>query len=178
MANVNIFITSNESSADLSNRLKHATDNPKREANSIENYFAGLASGFRHAKVDVQVQGSNGAYASGTLTLASVVATNACTINGVSFACVASGATGNQFNRGADDTATAANLAATINASVSASVQNVVVASSSGAVVTVQAFVLGPIGNLCTLTGSANIAASGANLSGGTYSASIYSFGL
>ncbi len=51
-----------------------------------------------------------------TLTLAAVVATNAVTVNGVTFTAVAVGAVGTQFNVGANDTATAANLAAAINA--------------------------------------------------------------
>ena len=50
------------------------------------------------------------------ITLASVVATNTVTIDGVVFTAIASGATGTQFNVGGNDTATAVNLAASINA--------------------------------------------------------------
>jgi hypothetical protein len=63
---------------------------------------------------------------------ASVVATNAITINGVVFLCVASGATGNQFNVGGTDTISATNLAAVINASVTAGIAGMVTATSIG----------------------------------------------
>lgn len=105
--------------------------------------------------------------ASGTLTLSSTVATNAFTVNGVTFTCVASGAGANQFNVGADDTATAVNAAAAINASVSALVAGYVTASSALGVVTVTAVDHGIFGNLVTITGTTNIVASGARLTGG-----------
>ena len=68
-----------------------------------------------------------------TITLTSVVATDAVTVGETTFTCVASGATGDQFNVGIDDTATAVNLAAKINALEG------VTATSDGAVVTVTA---------------------------------------
>lgn len=51
-----------------------------------------------------------------TLTLSSTDPGDAVTINGTTFTAVASGAAGHQFNVGASDTATAANLATAINA--------------------------------------------------------------
>ncbi len=110
--------------------------------------------------------------ASGTLTLTSVVATNACTVNGVTFTAIASGAGANQFNVGLTDAATAANLAAAINASVSALVAGYVTAAvtstaSSPAVVTVYSTDYGIYGNQTTITGTTNIVASGAKLTGG-----------
>ena len=51
----------------------------------------------------------------GTITLSSVIAGNSVTINGVILTCVSSGASGQQFNVGASDTITAANLAACID---------------------------------------------------------------
>jgi len=50
-----------------------------------------------------------------TLTLAGVVATDTCVVNGLIYTCVASGATGQQFNVGATDADTATNLATVIN---------------------------------------------------------------
>lgn len=50
-------------------------------------------------------------------TSTEVVAGDVVTINGLAFLCVASGATGRQFNVGATDTDTATNLVAAINAS-------------------------------------------------------------
>lgn len=105
--------------------------------------------------------------ASGTFTLSSVVATNTCSVNGVTFTAIASGATGNQFNVGVDDTETAVNLAAAINASVSALVSGYVSASSALAVVTVSSSFFGTAGNQATIVGSANIVASGARLASG-----------
>lgn len=69
-----------------------------------------------------------------TITGASVIATDAVNVNGTAFACVASGATGNQFNLGADDAETMANLAAKINA------LSGIDATADGAVVTVTAY--------------------------------------
>jgi len=118
-------------------------------------------------QINIVCQG-NEVQASGTFTLTSVVATDAISINGVTFTAVASGATGNQFNVGVSDTATATNLAAAINASVTALVDNYVTASSSGTVVTVTSAFYGLAGNQ-TLIASADgtIVASGARLTGG-----------
>jgi hypothetical protein len=110
----------------------------------------------------------SGVQASGTATLTAAVATNAVTINGVAFTAVAAGAVGNQFNVGANDTATAANLAASINASVTAGIVGVVTASSVANVVTIKAVSPGTAGNQLTLTGTgAPVVVSGAKLAGG-----------
>nr|MBA3777403.1 hypothetical protein [Betaproteobacteria bacterium] len=107
-------------------------------------------------------------YASGTLTLTSVVATNTVTINGVTFTAVAAGATGNQFNVGGTDTITAANLAAAINASVTALIPGYVVATSLATVVTVTSAFPSIGGNQTTIaSGQGTIVASGARLAGG-----------
>lgn len=105
--------------------------------------------------------------ATGTLTFTSTVATNTFAINGVTFTCVASGATGNQFNVGGTDTLTAAAAAAAINASVTALIPGYVTATSALTVVTVTAVNYGITSNQATLVGSANIAASAARLTGG-----------
>jgi hypothetical protein len=91
--------------------------------------------------------------ASGTATIASgLTATEKITIQGVDFTAVASGATGNQFNLGADENAAAANLAAAINASTSPAVRGAVTASAASAVVTITARTPGTGGNAITLT--------------------------
>lgn len=53
------------------------------------------------------------------VTLAGVIANDTVVINGRTFTCVASGATGNQFNVGGTDIVTATNLAASVIASFS-----------------------------------------------------------
>lgn len=140
----------------------------------ILNYLTGLTTGTEKSvsssvapSVAISVRGSE-AQASGTLTLASVVATNTATINGVVFTAIASGATGNQFNVGGSDTVTAANLAAVINASVTALIPGYVTATSALGVVTVTSAFYGLGGNQSTLVGSTNITASAARLTGGT----------
>ncbi len=106
--------------------------------------------------------------ATGTLTGTTVVAGNTCTVNGVVFTAVASGATGNQFNVGGTDTITMANLAAAINASTSAGIPDTVRATSATNVVTITAIVPGTGGNALTLAvGQASIVRSAATLAGG-----------
>lgn len=109
-----------------------------------------------------------GVKATGTQTLSSVVATNACGVQGVTFTCVAASATPTnvQFCVGADDTATAANLVSTLNSHPTVSA--LMTATSSGAVVTLEAKVAGEAGNAYTLTSGTNITRSGANLASGT----------
>ena len=104
--------------------------------------------------------------ASATLTGTSVIATDAVAVNGLTLTCVASGATSVQFNLGADDAATMANLAAAINANTS--LNGIVTASSALTVVTVSAARPGLMGNAITLTSAdATIVASAAKLAGG-----------
>jgi hypothetical protein len=71
------------------------------------------------------------ATASILITHANVTAADTVTIGGIVFTAVASGATGNQFNIGADATADAVNLAAAINAN--AVLAGRIVAASQGA---------------------------------------------
>ncbi len=171
-----------ESTVDLQNILLNYRFTIDSHINGIENLLNNIGGSTRNAIITTVVDDGNGVAASGTLTLSSVVATNACTVGGVTFTAVASGATGNQFNVGANDTATAVNLAAAINASVSAGVLSVVTATSAAAVVTVSAAVTGPIGNNVPLVGGTNITASGAKLTGGLIptnpASSTYSMGL
>lgn len=111
--------------------------------------------------------------ATGTVTLASSISGDTVTINGVVFTEVASGATNNQFNHGATDTITAANLASAINISTTANVNRVVSATSAAAIVTITSKVPGNIGNLGTLAISAHGSVSGATLTGGSEDVNI-----
>jgi phage tail sheath gpL-like len=135
---------------------------------AIADVLNAIAAGLLHATVDVALNETAAARASGTATFVSVGAGDILTIDGVDFTCVASGATGNQFNVGANDTATAANCAAAINASTTAKVSGYVRATSSGAVVTITAIQSGNAGNMFTLAEtSSTITVSGAFLTGG-----------
>lgn len=96
--------------------------------------------------------------AAGTVTISSGSGTITATINGVAIA----------VTWGTSDTATAAALAAAINASTNALVQYLVAATSVAGVVTIRALQPGITGNTITLAASGTGAtASGARLVGG-----------
>jgi hypothetical protein len=142
-------------------------------AQRILNYISSVQSGCEKASgstapsIAISVQG-NAVQATGSFALDTVVATDVCSINGVAFTAVASGATGNQFNVGEDDEETAENLASTINASASALVSDFVTAEASGTDVLVTSVFYGVAGNSTTLESSdATITISGARLTGG-----------
>jgi len=171
MATLNITVASGRTSDQLQ-KLQVAGGKHSQVRNLL-NYLHSVTSGCE-AAVDastprsmiVEVQDSK-VKASGTLTLASVIATNTAIINGVTFTAVAAGATGNQFNVGGTDTITAANLAAAINASVTALVAGYVTATSAAAVVTVSSAFYGLAGNQTTIAGGgATVTASGARFDG------------
>ena len=97
--------------------------------------------------------------ASGTLTLSSASGAVGGTINGVTITVTASGG----------DTATAAAIAAAINASTNPLVAGLVTATSSGAVVTVTSVAAGLSGNQATFAASGTgVTANGTRLAGGT----------
>lgn len=102
--------------------------------------------------------------ATGTITLvANLLVGDTVTVDGIAYAAVASGATGNQFNLGGTAALTATALAAVINPSAN------VAATVTGAVVNLTAKALGLGGNARTLTTSApaRFTLSGATLAGG-----------
>lgn len=129
----------------------------------LDDFFEELNVGAYRSNINVM---TNGVYATGTATLASVIATNTIVIGGVTLTCVNSGATSVQFNKGTTDTITAANLAAAINAL--STLNCVVAATSAAAVVTVNCLVPGTIGNLVTLSATGGTITVGAALTGGT----------
>lgn len=147
-------------------------------ANQIVNFLTGILSGSEGAlsatvppSINVIVQG-NETFATGTFTFTGAAsASDTVLINGVTFTAEASGATGNQWNIGLTATATAANLAAAINGSVTALVAGYVTATSALGVVTVSSAIPSISGNMATIakgtdSGSVNTA-SGARLTGG-----------
>lgn len=154
-----------ESEYDIERLL--TADNSKNRAafgRKLMAYVRALMGGARRAKVTV---GANAVKASGTLTGDTVIATDAVTVAGETFACVASDADANEFLLGEDDEETMANLAAAINAHDD--LAGIVTAEASGAVVTVSAAQPGLMGNgLAISSADATIVASGSHLSGGT----------
>lgn len=165
MAKSLIVLTHNDSSADMQHLIIAETGNRMKAGAKLIKYFRGLMGGAKSASVYI---GETAVQASGTITLSSHVATDTVTVNGVTFTCVASGATGNQYNVGGTDALTADALAAAINASVTALVSGYVTATSASGVVTVTAVQPGLSGNMFTLAISAHGSVSGAKLTGGT----------
>ena len=118
--------------------------------------------------------------ATGTLTLDTVVADETATVHDVVFTFKASpSAVYNSVQLGATDTASAANLAAAINAyfSVPGSTYAKVTATSDAAVVTVKAFTPGEAGNAIALAGDTTITASAATLEDGDVASGVASSG-
>lgn len=146
--------------------------------NRLVQYLLSLISGTELAmstaippQIAISVQ-ENEVQASGNFIFDGVVATNTFVINGVTFTAVASGATGNQFNVGADDTATAIAAAAVVNASVTALIPGYVTASGAAGltttgVLTITSAFYGLSGNQMTLTGGTHVTASGARATAG-----------
>lgn len=178
MSVLNLKLTTGRPNSYLTQNFETA-GGARQIAQRIENYLTSLYTGSEGAQVSpasppsiaISVQGNEVA-ASGTFTLTSVIATDACSVNSVTFTCVANGATANQFNVGLDDTATAVNLAAAINASVTALVTGVVRATASTNVVTITSAFYGLAGNQTAIaTADSTIVVSGARLTGGAVDA-------
>lgn len=136
-------------------------------ASNIQNPVTGLASAVYVPHV-IKVGFGKRTQAFQIATLTAVIATDVLVVNGVSFTAVAGVPAADQFQVGIDDTATAANLAAAINASVSVGVAGVVTATSNLHVVTIVALTAGTGGNAITLsTPDLTIVVGGATLTGG-----------
>jgi hypothetical protein len=110
--------------------------------------------------------------ARGSILFSAQPAVNATiTINGTAFTAVASGATGNQFNIGANLAATLTNIVTVLSASVVPAVQQATYTQTGGNTLVITRTVLGPTGNTFTLAASttpaSNCTVSGATLSGG-----------
>lgn len=164
-----ILIDQEETATDMARVLLAPEINRGSAALKLKDYMKALTSGMRRGQV---VIGVDAVKASATLTLTSVIATDAIAVNGLTFTAVASGATAVQFNVGADDAATAVNLAAAINAHTD--LVGLVTATALLTVVTVTAARPGLLGNAITLTSAdATIVASAGRLAGGTNGAEI-----
>lgn len=158
-----LVIAHDETSANDQRDLYAETGLKELAGLKIVNFMKKVVSGSHPASVLTRI---NSVKATGTITLSSHVATDTVTVNGITFTCVASGATGNQYNVGADDTATAVNLVAALNANTT--LDGMIVATSALGVVTVTALVPGELGNAITLAISAHGSVSAARMAGGT----------
>lgn len=105
-----------------------------------------------------------------TLTLATVLVADTCGVNGVTFTAVSSATPGlNEFSQAGSNTADAASLAASINASVTTGVQGLLGATSATAIVTVYALAGGETANSYAVatSNSGTIARSNSVFTGG-----------
>ena len=152
-----VRINHNPLTGGLLNELGRPAAQPRSQFLGLAKFFERLASGFEDASVEVVLSGDDYTRASATATIVSASAADAITINGVAFTAIANGGTptGNQWCVGAGgtaDTDSATALAAAINASTTAKVQNYVTATSAAGVVTIRAKAPGLAGNMFTLT--------------------------
>lgn len=144
-----LIVSNEENATQTGAQLAQVAGDPQGSLLRLINYLEKVVAGVRHAYIKTQV---GAVQAAATLTLTGLpVADETFVLNGVTFTAKASGATGNEFNIGANATLTAAAIAAAINASVTAKVASYVVASSLAGVVTVTAVSPGLSANLFTL---------------------------
>lgn len=158
----------------IQNKVLGPASKPREEASKLHNYFNSIAGGDRDAKLVVQVNSGDAVKASGTTTFSSFAAADTFTIGSETFTCESSGASGNnQFNKGGTDTLSAAAAVLIINAHPN--LKQTVLASSSGAIITVTSIVPGKIGNYINIAISAHGSVSAATLGSGADAATYSS---
>lgn len=157
MGVLNLAITTKRPTADLTAKFE-TVGGKNTILQRIINYLESISGGCELAQdathppsVAISVQG-NAVQALATLTCVSVIATDTVVINGVTFTARNSAPAANEFVRATSNTTTATNLAAAINASVTALVAGYVTATSALGVVTVTSAFYGLAGNQTTLT--------------------------
>jgi hypothetical protein len=143
-----------ETTGQINELLQLDTTSYQGSLSRLIEYFEQLRSRARNAYMKTHRAAVR---AVATLTLTGLpTAADTFTLNGVTFTARASGAVANEFNIGADATATAAAIAAAINASVTAKVSGYVTATSALGVVTITLVEPGLVGNLASLSESMN----------------------
>jgi phage tail sheath gpL-like len=161
-----------EATGDLQSQYITQVMSKEMQISQLQSLINAVGAGARNAQIALVIDDGNPVSASGTITLSGVGAANdTILINGVTFTAQASGATGNQWNVGASATLSAANIAAAINASASALVNQHVTASAASGVVTIRAAIAGLAGNAVTIAKGVDagtvMTVSGARLTGG-----------
>lgn len=164
---------------DLTLEKEFETVGGNREiGNRLVNYVSSLITGTELAmsasippQIEISIQ-ENETQATGSFAFAGVAtADDTVLINGVTFTCVASGATGNQWDDGATAADSAENLAEAINRSVSNLVDGYVTAEAVGDDCIITSVFYGYAGNSITIAegvdAGSDITASGARLTGG-----------
>jgi phage tail sheath gpL-like len=128
--------------------VRKSASQSRETARDVINLLQAAASGHGPAIVDAHESSVNGVAASGSIAIthAELANNDTVTVGGVVITAKTSGATGAEFNIGADAAADAVNLAAAINANATLSPH--VVASAATGTVTITARVKGSIANL------------------------------
>lgn len=146
--------------------LLKPSSKPRQAMVWLERFFGAVSLGNRSAKIVAQVNTGDAVAATGTVTLASLVAADTITVGTQVFTSSASPSGNNQFLSTGGDTAVAAAATAKINAHPS--LVGVVSATSAAAVITLTAAQTGLIGNQIGIAISAHGSVSAAKLTGGT----------
>jgi len=167
-ATLKLTVNSDETQAFLQQMFQLDTNRSREAALALSRYFKDIASGRMRGSFDVQTGGAAPVRATATWTLASVIATDACTIGGVTFTFTSTPSAETDVEvDGADDTADAAALAAAVNAH--STIGGQVTATSALGVVTITAKEAGVSGNLIAISDAdSTITTSSAYLTGGT----------
>lgn len=171
MSSLNVTVKA--ARADIS---EYVETSAHEQALNLSNLFRRAAMGMEGIEMDVSTASADPVKASGTLTLTSVIATNACTVGKTTFTFTSTPTLSTDVEvDGATNALDATALAAAINAHTDTS--KIVVASAASNVVTITALVPGVIGNQIalssaagTIVASATYLASGA---GGVQSAAV-----
>lgn len=162
-----ITVKDSRSQTDLARFIK-STRSPREQCIALAKFFQRAAAGLEHINFDIQT-GAASTRASQTITLTygSIAGSDTVTVAGQVLTCVTGTPSTHQFKKVTDGTATAANLAALINAD--SGTKLTVSATSSGAIVTVTALNPGEEGNFVTLATSnaSGFALGAATLAGG-----------
>lgn len=158
-----VIVSHDETSTNDQRDLYAETGYTMLAGRKIRDFFKKCVSGAHPATIQTKI---NAVKASGTITFSSIANNDTITVAGTVFTAKTSGATGNQFNLGADDTAAAAAAVIAINASTEN--DGLVIATSALGVVTITALVPGELGNLIGLAISAHGSVSAALCAGGT----------
>lgn len=159
-----LVIDTDLSTADMNSKLDPTCGCIHKFGNNVINQVAALVGGRLAGKIQVSV---GDVKATGTVTLATVLAADTVTVDGIVFTAVNGGATGNQFNMNGTDSADADSLVSAINANTT--LDGRVIATNSNGVVTITALDAGELGNSVSLASSngTRLAVSGAALAGG-----------
>lgn len=153
MSSINtIQINTALSAAQFSSLINPSATDPKGTLQRMVNYFKGLFSGAYANGATIYLKVGEVAATATLTSTGAATAAQTFVLNGVTFTGRASGAVADEFNVSATPATQATNIAAAINASVTAGIPGVVTAAASSGVVTITAVEPGIEGNSLIIT--------------------------